>query len=217
MLPAPPLLLITDRSQARRPLVEIVAEAVAGGCRWVSLREKDLAPVDRLSLVRMLLPLLRAAGGRLTVHDDCDAAGSCDGLHLPSRANTAEVRRLLPPPTLLGQSCHSVAEVRAALAAGVDYVTLGPVFATASKPGYGPLAGGPSIAETLRGLPVLALGGVEPDSIAACRAAGFAGVAVMGSIMRAADPAATWRDLVRAWDAAQPEDAQPETGEPEIA
>ncbi len=66
-LPVPPLLLVTDRHQARRPLAEIVATALAAGCRWVSLREKDLPEDEQVPLARALLAMTQrrhAAPGR---------------------------------------------------------------------------------------------------------------------------------------------------------
>src|SRR5262249_49355205 len=56
-LPEPPLLLVTDRRQARWPLVEIVARAITGGRRWISVREKDLSEGEQIALVRTLLPI----------------------------------------------------------------------------------------------------------------------------------------------------------------
>src|SRR4029079_12423026 len=56
-LPDPPLLLVTDRKQARQPLVAVVAAALAAGCRWVSVREKDLPEDEQLDLVRTLRPI----------------------------------------------------------------------------------------------------------------------------------------------------------------
>jgi thiamine-phosphate pyrophosphorylase len=83
----------------------------------------------------------------------------------------------------------------------LQYVTVSPVYPSASKPGYGPALG----LSTLRNwcaacaVPVLALGGVDsPARAAACVRAGAAGVAVMGTVMRAADPAAVVRAMVEA-------------------
>jgi len=201
MLPSPPILLITDRRQAARPLADVVDRALAGGCRWVSLREKDLPTPDLTDLVRRLLPLVRRAGGVLTVHGDLTAAALCDGVHLPAGGNVAAARSALPSGARIGLSCHTVAEVAAAKAAGADHVTLSPVFPTVSKPGYGPALGaGPLRQAAAAGPPVLALGGVDAGNAAACRAAGAAGVAVMGGIMRSADPAAAMAALIAAWD-----------------
>ena len=86
---------------------------------------------------------------------------------------------------------------------GAAYATLSPVFPTAPKPGYGPplgLAGLARLARTVPDLPVYALGGIDAASAAACRGAGAAAVAVMGAVMRAAEPEAATRELLAAVD-----------------
>ncbi|MGO4727794.1 MULTISPECIES: thiamine phosphate synthase [unclassified Inquilinus] len=189
-LPAPALLLITDRSQAARPLEAVVAAALAAGCRWVSVREKDLPAAERRALLRRIQALARPVGAVVTVHAELEGAAEVDGLHLAGGGDPVSARHRLGPSALIGASCHSGAEVGAALAAGADYVTLGPLAPTASKPGYVPvlsLAAAGAIARRHPGR-VIALGGVEPDLVAGLLAAGFAGIAVMGSVMRATAP-----------------------------
>ncbi len=87
------------------------------------------------------------------------------------------------------------------LRAGADYVTVSPVFPTASKPGYGPAIGLDGLAgrSRRRAAPVVALGGITPDNAALCRAAGAVGIAVMGEVMRADDPQATVARLIHAF------------------
>jgi thiamine-phosphate pyrophosphorylase len=95
---------------------------------------------------------------------------------------------------LVGVSAHSEADIRAAAVAGADYVTLSPIFETSSKPGYGPALGLAAIERAAEiGLPIIALGGITPARAASCFGAGAAGVAVMGEVMRAGDPAAVVR------------------------
>jgi len=192
-LPIPPLLVISDRQQARRPLEEVAEAAFAGGCRWFSLREKDLPPAERRALLGALVVLGHRWGAIVTVHNDIDAAAMADagGVHLPSGGSPAAARLRLPG-ALIGASAHSAEEASALLSAGADYVTVSPVFLTASKPGYGPalsLDGLADIVERVAG-PVIALGGVTAANAASCRAAGAHGIAVMGEVMRAADPQA---------------------------
>ena len=69
-LPAPPLLVITDRRRAAGPLEGVVAAALRGGCRWFSLREKDLPRTEQVALLARLLALARPEGARVTVHGD---------------------------------------------------------------------------------------------------------------------------------------------------
>src|SRR5690242_19757802 len=109
-LPVPPLLVISDRSQARRPLIDVAAAAFSGGCRWFSLREKDLPPAERLALLTQLVALGRDVGATVTVHDDIDAAVAAGaGLHLPGGSDPATARARLPGK-LVGASAHSAAE-----------------------------------------------------------------------------------------------------------
>jgi len=202
-LPSPPLLVISDRSQARRPLPVIAAAAFRGGCRWFSLREKDLPAGERRELLRALLALGRDHGATVTVHDDIVAAVAtgADGVHLPGGGDPETARRLLPHG-LIGVSAHSPQEAAAQLAAGADYVTLSPIFLTESKPGYGPALGLDSLAEAARlsDGPIVALAGIDATNLAACLGAGARGIAVMGEIMRAADPEAAVRRLIAAFD-----------------
>jgi thiamine-phosphate pyrophosphorylase len=201
-LPRPPLLLVTDRSQARRPLEEIVAAALAAGCRWISLREKDLASVERTALLGRLVALGRPHGAAVMVHGDLEPAlaGGAAGVHLPAGASPQAARLRLGNRALVGISAHRRAEVEAAAAAGADYVTLGPFFASSSKPGYGPVLGLSDLAAIAAetGIPILALGGVSPENAAECLAAGAAGIAIMGSVMRAPDPGAEVHRLLAA-------------------
>jgi thiamine-phosphate pyrophosphorylase len=193
-------LLITDRRQAKRPLVEVVEEAFRGGCRFASLREKDLSPAERLALLREILPVARKWGAILLVHADLEAARHCDGVHLGAGGDVAAARAALGPEARIGLSCHTVEEVRAAM--GADYVTLGPVAETASKPGYAPRIGPEELREAAKlGISVYALGGVDAGNAAVFRDAGAVGVAVMGGVMGREDPEGAVRWLLEAWGA----------------
>lgn len=205
-LPHPPLLVITDRGQARAPLTEIAEALFRAGVRWLMLREKDLDAAARRDLLRDLVARGAPFGATVTVNGDLAAAQAADaaGLHLPAGDDLgnrlAEARRALGPGALLGASCHSLEEAAAAAAAGAGYVTLSPVFESASKPGYGPALGpaGLQAMAARLAVPAIALGGIEAGNLGACLAAGAAGVAVMGAIMAAADPGAAAQALLTA-------------------
>ncbi|MFF3851699.1 thiamine phosphate synthase [Micromonospora sp. NPDC002575] len=208
-------------------LARVVAGAVAGGVRWVVLREKDLPRAERAALAAELRPILAEAGGTLVVAGPDPLGG--DAVHLPAagpyppprptpadHAPADSVDRPGPAdrpglagrpdpagqlrPWLVGRSCHDAAEL-----AGLtteDYATLSPVYPSRSKPGYGPPLGPRRLGELIRfsPVPVLALGGIEtPDQVRACVEAGAAGVAVQGAIMRAKDPAEAAAELTAAW------------------
>ena len=172
----PPLLVLTDRTQCPAPLVDVVAAAVEAGARAVVLREKDLPEPRRAVLADQLRAVLAPVGGTLVV-----AGTRGDAVHL-----SASDAMPSPRPGLVGRSCHDARELAAASEEGCDHVTLSPVLATPSKPGYGPALGVDGLARLVATTttPVLALGGVLPADVEGCLAAGAAGVAVMGPVMR---------------------------------
>ena len=192
-LPVPPLLVISDRRQARRSLEEVAEAIFAGGCRWLSLREKDLSPAERRALLSALVALGRRWEATVTVHEDVDAAAEAGagGVHLPGGSSAAAARVRLPRG-LIGASAHAAREASDLLGSGADYVTISPVFITASKPGYGPAIGLGGLAEIVARVPgpVIALGGINVATAPLCLSAGARGVAVMGEVMRAANPQA---------------------------
>jgi thiamine-phosphate pyrophosphorylase len=183
------LLLLTDRSACAGPLPETVAATVGFGARAVVLREKDLPAPERSRLAAQLREILDPVGGRLILAG-ADGAGA---VHLAARDPFPS-----PRPELVGRSCHDAVELAAAAQEGCDYVTLSPIFLTASKPGYGPALGTGALTSMIRALAasssarrrdrpapaVYALGGVLPADVPACLAAGARGVAVMGPVMR---------------------------------
>jgi thiamine-phosphate pyrophosphorylase len=207
-LPNPPLLVITDRRQARRPLADVVAQTVAAGCRWVSLREKDLSNEDQVELARTLLPIARRHGARLTLHGDAVLAreAGVDGVHLSAGSDPVAARDMLGRDKLIGVSLHSIIEAEAIDPAAVDYAIAGPAFETPSKPGYGPEIGRKGLAEIAAAarVPILAIGGLNATRAAEVLSVGPAGIAVMGGVMRAVDPAQEVRALLAIVTSAQP-------------
>jgi thiamine-phosphate pyrophosphorylase len=199
-VPQPPLLLVTDRRQALRSLEAVVTAAVGAGCRWVSVREKDLPVDEQILLARSLLPLVRAQGGKLLLHGEASLAkdAGVDGVHLPSGRDAAAARAVLGPGKILGLSIHTVTEAEEIDPALIDYALAGPAFETPSKPGYGPEIGRKGLADIAQAsrVPVLAIGGINAARIAEVLASGAAGVAVMGGVMRASDPAQEMRALL---------------------
>jgi thiamine-phosphate pyrophosphorylase len=191
--------VITDRRQARRPLEEMAAACFAGGCRWLSLREKDLPAAERLDLLHRLVALGHRHGAAVGVHEDIAAAlaAGADFVHLPDGASAEAARARLGGAVLIGVSAHDAAGIARAAAEGADYATLSPIFVSASKPEYQAI-GLATLAEAARAaaLPLLALGGIDEATLAGAVAAGAAGVAVMGEAMRANDPSRVVATLI---------------------
>jgi thiamine-phosphate pyrophosphorylase len=193
-LPDPPLLVVTDRRSARGHLEDIAEAAFRGGARWIMLREKDLPTETQAELAARLLQVAAPFEAKVVVNGDWRAASlaKAHGVHLQAGAPVKRARRKLGDAALIGVSAHSIAEAEAAQAAGADYVTLSPIFLTPSKPGYGPALGEQGMRDAAARLtiPLIALAGVTDANADLCLAAGAAGVAMMGSVMRASDPAA---------------------------
>ena len=170
----------------------MVAHAIRAGCRWISLREKDLSEGDQIALVGALLPIAWRNGARVSLHGDPALAkvANADGVHLAARSNLIAARKLLGADKLIGVSIHTVTEAEAIDPGVVDYAIAGPAFETASKPGYRPEIGRNGLAEIAAAarVPILAIGGINAMRAAEVLAAGPAGIAVMGGVMRAADP-----------------------------
>ncbi|WP_430780469.1 thiamine phosphate synthase [Actinoplanes sp. G11-F43] len=165
------LVVLTDRRSASGPLVRVVEEAVRSGAAWVVLRERDLPYDRRTALAERLRTVVPP--GRLIVAGPDPLGG--DAVHL------AGADPLPAGVSLVGRSWHGAEDL-----SGVDYVTVSPVYPTVSKPGYGPALGASGAAALGAPVPWLALGGVDsPQRAGECAAAGAAGIAVMGAVMRA--------------------------------
>ena len=201
-LPRPPLLIVTDRNQTRAPLQDLLAACFAAGCRWASVREKDLTPAEQIALAERLLPIARRWHARLTLHGDPAVAqdAGLDGVHLAAGANLHRARAMLGSDALIGISIHEVEDAAGLDGGAVDYAVAGPAYVTASKPGYGPAIGPGGVGEICRAtaVPIIAIGGITAGAVQDMHVAGAVGVAVMGGVMRAHDPAREVKNLIAA-------------------
>ncbi len=196
------LYLITNSRQAHAPLDQTLEACFEAGARFVQLREKHLSRDELLRLAETLVPMAHDYGAKLLINTHIDIARQtgADGVHLPTGIAQPALEALPPKERdataggsassaggTVGVSAHSLAEARAAEHAGADFVTLSPIFETASKPGYGPGLGLDELARVCEAveIPVYALAGVTPERVEACLEAGAYGVAVMGGVMRA--------------------------------
>lgn len=206
--------LVTDHRVPFRQLRDIVDAAVTAGVSVVQLRDKEASGGELLSRT---LDLADVIAGRCTfvVDDRLDVVlaardrvtgpARVDGIHLgQSDLPVDAARTLLGADALVGWTANTPAHLAAAAAlpAGtIDYLGVGVIRATATKPdhpqplgvdGFGGLAASTA-------LPCVAIGGIGVDDIAALRAAGAAGVAVVSAVSGADDPGAVVRDLRAAW------------------
>jgi thiamine-phosphate pyrophosphorylase len=131
MRPLPgPLLVITDRHQARHSIEAIATAVGRGGGRWLLLRDRDLAREERWDLAARLARLAAECDFALSVSTDIDlaAAVGAAGVHLQSAAAVASARRRLGSAAIIGVSAHGLAEVAAA-AVDIPVLALGGVTA----------------------------------------------------------------------------------------
>jgi len=194
------LLAVTDRKLAASPLLETAHAAIEGGATWIWLRDRDLPAGEREDIAARLIAMT-AGRARLTIGGDVELARrvGAHGVHLPTGSDLQAARARLGTRSLIGVSAHGRSDLEAAKAAGADYATLSPIFASASKPGYGPAVGLDGLAAAAScGLPVVALGGVTAANAKDCLQAGAAGIAVMGGIFGAPAPCLATRTYLRA-------------------
>ncbi len=205
-LSLPCLCLVTRREPwGENALVQKVAAAVEGGVTVVQLREKDLPGGHLLSLA---LRLRQVSYGRalLVVNERVDVALACgaQGVELGEEAlPVAEVRRLVGSQVLIGRSVHSVEGAVGAERDGADFLVVGTIFPTASKPGVetAGLALLRQVGQAVN-IPYLAIGGVNDENVSQVIEAGAAGVAIIGAILEAPDSKAAAARLKQAMEAA---------------
>jgi thiamine-phosphate pyrophosphorylase len=200
------LYVILDPGFAKgRPLDEIARRAIAGGATVLQLRAKDVDTRTLLALTQAVLAIARAAGVPLIVNDRVDVAlaAGADGAHVGEQdLPVADARRLLGPDAILGASALSAATALAAARDGADYLGIGDVFGTSSKPDARPpmgLAGLRAVAAAST-LPAVAIGGIHAANAASTLAMGAVGVSVISAVVSAEDVEAAARTLRRVVD-----------------
>jgi thiamine-phosphate pyrophosphorylase len=159
--------------------------AVSAGIPLVQIRERDLEARALVQLVRAAVRIASGSATHIVVNDRADVAmaAGASGVHLREASfRAADVRRLARE-LLVGRSVHSEAAARDA--GPVDYLVAGTVFRTASKGGVTPLgiAGLMRMVAAARGVPVLAIGGIDGSVMPALAEAGVAGVAAIGAFV----------------------------------
>jgi len=176
----------------------VVPEAIAGGVDLVQLRDKEARDGDVLEGARELVRLCGDVPVLINDRVHLVAYAGAAGAHVgEDDLAPREARRLLPPGALLGLSTHSAEEVAAAAAEPVDYVGLGPMYTTSTKP-LTRTPGGPALLRRTRTtLPLFPIGGITPDNGQALVAAGAERLAVSSAICHARSPRETARRLRR--------------------
>ena len=188
-LPDPPFLYpIIDIPRVPRTALRETVVALAGaGVALMQLRAKGLPDGEFLRAACEAAAIARAAGARLVLNDRADVArlAGADGVHVgQSDLRPSDARKLLPGGAIVGCSTHNMEQVLEALAEPIDYLAVGPVFATSSKESPDTVVGVDFVREVRcrTRVTLVAIGGIVPENAAAVVAAGADGLAVIGGL-----------------------------------
>jgi len=197
------LYVIIDRAATgTRPLAQIAHAAIRGGADVLQLRDKTASTKALLAEAAGLLRLTRAAGIPFIVNDRADIAHAvgADGVHLGQEdMPVAAARRLLGPGRLIGKSTHTLEQARTAEDEGPDYIGVGPIFPTPTKPDYGHVGLG-LITQVMQQVkvPAVCIGGIDADNLTQVLEAGAERIAVVRAVCAASSPEAAARRLKEA-------------------
>ncbi|WP_052455634.1 thiamine phosphate synthase [Bhargavaea cecembensis] len=199
-----------SRNAAGRDPLQVLEAALRGGVTCFQLREKGkgrLVGEELHAFGAACRDLCRSHGVPFIVNDDAGLAVSlgADGLHIGQEdGDIREVRERIGGDMTLGVSAHDPEEARAAVQAGADYIGMGPVYATSSKPDARPVAGTEPIRAARREhpeLPIVGIGGIGAANAAPVIRSGADGVSLITAISHAPDPERAAHDLRRTVDA----------------
>lgn len=197
---------VVSDARGGRDALDVVAAAVAAGAPVVQVRAKACTDRALYDFARRVVELCSAAGVTCIVNDRVDVALAVGaaGTHLGAEdLPISAVRRVAGPGHLIGGTARDPERAAALVAAGVDYVGVGPGYCTATKAGL-PAPLGPTVIGAVASavnVPVIAIGGVTARHVPELLAAGVHGVAVVTAISDAPDPTRATRTLLQALDA----------------
>ena len=180
---------ITDTRLSGLSHVEQVERLAAGGATLIQLRDKSLSPLEFFELAKSAVEFARRRSIRIIINDRADIAlaTKADGVHLGQDDLAPEAARsMLGPDALIGYSTHNLQQARHALSLPIDYLAIGPIFATSTKKDTEPIVGLEglrSVAAIASGLPIVAIGGITLSNAPAVIAAGASSVAVISALL----------------------------------
>ncbi len=197
-LAAARLYLVCDCMPGERDLSEFLAAAIAGGVDVVQLREKNLEDEFLAEAASVAADACDAHGALFILNDrpDIAAAVRADGVHIgQDDVSVADARRIVGPDMLVGLSTHRPSEIDTAFPAApdgtpyVDYIGVGPIHATPTKPGRIPVGTElVAYASANAHVPFFAIGGIDSENVVEVLAAGASRVCVVRAISDARDP-----------------------------
>ncbi|HEY1922261.1 MAG TPA: thiamine phosphate synthase [Tepidisphaeraceae bacterium] len=189
--------LITE-SACKHPWLKTAELAIEGGADWVQLREKNLADGELLSRARQLSELCRGHGVLCIINDrpDIAVASGADGVHLGQEdMPISDARRIVGSRKIIGLSTHKIEQARRAKVDGADYIGVGPIFKSATKPRD--FVAGLEYAAAVRSLalPKVAIAGIGLENVDQVLATGILAVAVTAAITGCEDVAGAAREF----------------------
>ncbi len=198
-----PVYFVTDPG-APASVPDQVRAAVAAGVGIVQLRDKHASDAQMTALARELQQITRAAGAALVINDRVQVAidVGADGLHVgQGDGDIAAIRARIGPDMTLGLSIETLDQLGSVPLNSVDYLGVGPLRATATKPDAAQPLGMDGLARIIAATPIpcVAIGGIKRGDAAAIRQAGAAGIAVVSAISRAPDMKGAARALINEW------------------
>lgn len=184
----PKIYPITDAEISGLSHAEQVRRLIAGGATLIQLREKQKAAGDWFPDALAAAKLCRENGVICIVNDRVDIAIAiaADGVHLgQDDMPVTDARRLLGPGKIIGLSTHSIEQLVDALREPIDYVAIGPIFATSTKSDHEPVIGLHTLSEaaqTSGNVPLVAIGGITFENLPAVFEAGACSAAMIGAL-----------------------------------
>lgn len=188
------LYVLLTETLCRLPLMDTVHALIDGGVDAIQLREKDRPDGKLLELASEIGQICREHDVRLIINDrpDIAALSAAAGVHLgQDDLPVAQARKILPAGSVVGKSTHSIAEARSAAAEQPDYLAVGAIFSSPTKPDVA--VAGPGLIPAVRAFyagTLLAIGGITAETAPQALAAGATGVAVCQAVIAADNPAA---------------------------
>lgn len=203
----PRLYVILDAALLTESETECAQKLVDAGVRLLQYRNKAASSRELLEASKRLSNILAPRGISFLVNDRADVAAlaGATGVHVGQEDQAVEdARKVVGAKRLVGVSTHNRAQFEQAAASSADYIAVGPIFTTSTKENPDPVVGTDLIREIrpLTTKPIVAIGGITLEKAVDVIQAGADSVAVIGDILRAADPGARARQYIELLEAA---------------
>jgi thiamine-phosphate pyrophosphorylase len=204
------LYVLLTEELCKLPIRKVAQKVLEGGADCIQLREKNKSDSELLSLAKEICSLCHAHNALFIMNDRLDLAllAGADGVHLgQDDLSVAQARSITGPNFIIGKSTHSLAEAQAALAEGPDYLAVGAIFASPTKPNV--FQAGTALLREVAALtnqPIVAIGGITADNVQEAIAAGAQAVAICQAVIAQDDPAEAAEKIKSLLPVASPSD-----------